>query len=173
MHLKNHRYQVSMQMPPQNWEPMIPTPLHGSYHAALNGKTKSPLQILTSDLSTDDYHDWLDTADLGLFLYEPSRYKTRCSGVLLEMLGRGVPVIVPDGCWLADQVRKAGGHRSIGFIYQDRSEIPDLMRQFTKHRDDMTARASAHAKHLLREHDAVNTLRVMGLIPDQPRRDAA
>ncbi|KAA1260176.1 hypothetical protein LF1_27150 [Rubripirellula obstinata] len=166
MHLNNHDYQVSMQMPPQKWESMIPSTLHGCYRKAMNGSANSPLEVMTSDLSTDDYHRWLDTADVGLFLYEPQRYKARCSGVLLEMLGRGVPVIVPDNCWLAEQVRKAGGHRSIGFIYQDRSEIPDLMRQFKKHRPAMMERASAYAKKLQQQHDAVNTLRVMGLASD-------
>ena len=81
----------------------------------------------------------------GLFLYDPDRYVARCSGVLLEMLARGVPVIVPDKCWLADQLRLAGGHRSIGFIYQDRSEIPDLMRQFAKRRGEIKQRSVKYA----------------------------
>ena len=173
MHLKHQDYQVSIQMPPQNWESMIPLALHGSYRAALRGSSSSPLEVMTSDLSTEDYHRWLDTADIGLFLYEPHRYKARCSGVLLEMLGRGVPVIVPDNCWLAEQVRKAGGHRSIGFIYQDRREVPDLMRQFQKHRPAMMARAAEYAKQLLQQHNAVNTLRVMGLDQAWSDRSAA
>jgi glycosyltransferase involved in cell wall biosynthesis len=164
-HLKNHNYQVSMQMPTQKWESMIPMALHDFYRKALNGSAHSPLEVMTSDLSTDDYHHWLDTADIGLFLYEPHRYKARCSGVLLELLGRGVPVIVPDNCWLAEQVRKAGGHRSIGFIYQDRSEIPELMSQFKKHRSAMMERAADYAKKLQQQHNAVNTLRVMGTEP--------
>ena len=172
-HLKNQNYQISIQMPSQNWESMIPTTLHKSYKAALQASEKSPLEIMTSDLSTEDYHHWLDTADVGLFLYEPHRYKARCSGVLLEMLGRGVPVIVPDNCWLAEQVRKAGGHRSIGFIYQDRCEIPDLMRQFKKLRPAMMARAADYAKQLLQRHNAVNTLRVMGLDQTWSNRTAA
>ena len=147
--------------------------MHASYRAAVAGSVNSSLEVMTSDLSTEAYHRWLDTADLGLFLYEPHRYKARCSGVLLEMLGRGVPVIVPDGCWLAEQVRKAGGHRSIGFIYQDRCEIPDLMRQFIKHRSAMMSRASDYAKHVRQQHSAVNTLRVMGLDKNHSNRSAA
>ncbi len=37
-------------------------------------------------------------------LYDPTRYYARCSGVLLEMLCAGVPVLVPAGGWLADQI---------------------------------------------------------------------
>jgi hypothetical protein len=46
----------------------------------------------------------LCSADVGLMLYDPTRYYARCSGVLLEMLCAGVPVLVPAGGWLADQI---------------------------------------------------------------------
>ncbi|QDT02786.1 hypothetical protein K227x_11640 [Rubripirellula lacrimiformis] len=166
--LKSGRIQLSMQMPADRWESMIPASMHRHYHQAVaatdqGGPVTGPLEIMTSNLSTTDYHRWLDTADLGLFLYDPQRYVARCSGVLLEMLVRGVPVIVPDGCWLADQVRLAGGHRSIGFIYQDRAEIPELIQQFVKHRADIQARSIAHAQKVARHHHAANTLQVMGL----------
>ena len=37
-------------------------------------------------------------------VYDSERYYARCSGVLLEMLCAGVPVIVPAGSWLAAQI---------------------------------------------------------------------
>ncbi len=164
-HLKNGRYQVSMQMPAQRWQSMIPPTLHRTYTRAVEGSTKEPLEVMTSNLTTEQYHQWLDTADIGLFLYDADRYVARCSGVLLEMMIRGVPVIVPDGCWLADQVRVAGGHRSIGFIYQDRSEIPDLMSQFIRHRDRIRSRCVEHAAEIAKRHDGANTLIKMGHAP--------
>lgn len=171
--LKSGRTRLSMQMPAQNWETMIPSSLHRSYRNAIaNPDLKGPLEIMTSNLSTTDYHQWLDTADLGLFLYEPRRYVARCSGVLLEMLARGIPVIVPDRCWLADQVRLAGGHRSIGFIYQDRSEIPELMRQFVKRRTEIQGRSIAHARVIANRHNGRNTLQEMGLAAQQEQRAA-
>lgn len=137
------------------------------------GESGRPLEIITSKLSTETYHQWLSTADLGLFLYEPTRYVARCSGVLLEMMARGVPVIVPDHCWLANQVRLAGGHRSIGFIYQDRGEIPDLMRQFAKRRDEIRSRAKAYAAAIGERHDGRNSLLAMGIQSAGQRQSAA
>lgn len=168
--LKSGSVQLSMQMPPERWESMVPCSLHRSYQHAVDAAERGqpsdgPLEVMTANLSTDVYHRWLDSADLGLFLYDADRYVARCSGVLLEMMARGVPVIVPDRCWLADQVRQAGGHRSIGFIYQHRSEIPELMRQFVKHRDQIQTRATEHAKTIAARHDGTNTLAVMGLKP--------
>ena len=125
--LRTRRFRLSMQMPSKRWKAMIPPSLHADFQRAVDGVAGEPLEIMTNNLSTDQYHQWLDTADVGLFLYDPDRYVARCSGVLLEMLARGVPVIVPDGCWLADQVRIAGGHGSIGYIYRDRASIAQLL----------------------------------------------
>jgi hypothetical protein len=52
----------------------------------------------------DDYVDLICNSDVGLFLYDGRQYYARCSGVLVEMLAAGVPVIVPAGSWLADQI---------------------------------------------------------------------
>lgn len=161
--LRSDRFQVSMQMPASGWQGMVPRSLHRTYLQARQGKQNGPLEVMTAELSTEEYHRWLDTADIGLFLYTPERYVARCSGVLLELMARGVPVIVPDRCWLADQVRAAGGHRSIGLIYQNPSEIPSLLEQFASRRDEITQRAQQHASVISTRHRATNTLRVMGL----------
>jgi hypothetical protein len=50
------------------------------------------------------YAELLCSADVGLMLYDSTRYYARCSGVLLEMLCAGVPVLVPAGGWLAAQI---------------------------------------------------------------------
>jgi hypothetical protein len=171
--LKQRRFRVSLQMPAQRWQSMVPVTLHAAYQRAAAGSDREPIEVMTDNLSTEAYHAWLDTADIGVFLYEPDRYLARCSGVLLEMLARGVPVIVPDRCWLADQVRLAGGHRSIGFIYQDRSEIPDLLTQFSRHRDAIRRRSLEHAAKIRRRHNGQNTLLAMGLRPAGEHRQVA
>lgn len=171
--LNSGRYQISMHMPAQRWQSMIPQSLHHAYQQSLRGERGGPLEVMTSNLSTKAYHDWLDTADLGLFLYEPDRYVARCSGVLLEMMARGVPVIVPDGCWLADQVRLAGGDQSIGFIYQDRRQIPELMQRFAEQQEQIRARSIAYAETINQRHDGRNTLLEMGLRPVTATKQAA
>jgi len=57
-------------------------------------------------LSGEAYAELIATADIGLFLYDGRRYFGRCSGVLVEMLASGAPVITPAGCWLAEQFQK-------------------------------------------------------------------
>jgi glycosyltransferase involved in cell wall biosynthesis len=65
---------------------------------------EAPIICVRGPLSAESYDQLIHSADIGLFLYDSQRYYTRCSGVLLEMLTAGVPVIVPAGCWLSAQI---------------------------------------------------------------------
>jgi hypothetical protein len=62
------------------------------------------LEFAPFPLPLEGYTELVRGADLGLLLYDPTRYYARCSGVLLEMQCAGVPVLVPAGSWLAGQV---------------------------------------------------------------------
>jgi hypothetical protein len=55
-------------------------------------------------LGTRDYAALVRASDIGLFLYDSHQYYARCAGILVEMLMAAVPVIVPAGCWLAEQI---------------------------------------------------------------------
>ncbi len=58
-------------------------------------------------LSTDAYLDLVRSSHIGLMLYDAEQYYVRCSGVMVEMLKAGIPVIVPAGCWMADQIAES------------------------------------------------------------------
>lgn len=58
---------------------------------------KHPLEI-------DDYAALIRRADVGLFLYDSDRYYVRRAGIMGEYLSAGVPVVVPAGCWLSEQI---------------------------------------------------------------------
>jgi hypothetical protein len=64
------------------------------------------LQFADFPLALEQYAQLLRSADIGLMLYDSETYYARCSGVLLEMLAAGVPVLVPAGCWLAEQLNE-------------------------------------------------------------------
>lgn len=63
-----------------------------------------PVEYAAFPLDLEHYAALVRSSDVGLLLYDSARYYARCSGVLLEMLSAGVPVIVPAGCWLAEQI---------------------------------------------------------------------
>jgi hypothetical protein len=64
----------------------------------------APVVAVRAPLEAGEYARLVESADVGLFLYDSARYYTRASGVLVEMLACGVPVIVPAGCWLSQQI---------------------------------------------------------------------
>jgi hypothetical protein len=70
----------------------------------LHGRNGQPLERIPHPLELREYVKLIHTSDIGLLLYDSWSYYTRASGVLVEMLAAGVPVIVPAGCWLAKQV---------------------------------------------------------------------
>jgi glycosyltransferase involved in cell wall biosynthesis len=63
-----------------------------------------PVAYAEFPLPLDGYAALVRSTNVGLLLYDSDRYYARCSGVLLEMLSAGVPVVVPAGGWLSEQI---------------------------------------------------------------------
>jgi hypothetical protein len=58
-------------------------------------------------LDMEAYAALVRDTDIGVLLYDGLRYYDRCSGILLELLAAGVPVVVPAACWLSAQIEGA------------------------------------------------------------------
>ncbi len=67
------------------------------------------VRLITNPLTNVEYRELLATADVLLLPYEPTNYYARSSGVLVEALTLGIPVIVPAGCWLSQQLAEVTG----------------------------------------------------------------
>ncbi len=68
------------------------------------------LAVAEHPLSTQAYRQHIRQAHIGLMLYDPQAYRVRCSGVLSEFLSAGIPVVVPAGSWLSEQLAEAQYH---------------------------------------------------------------
>ncbi|WP_419189779.1 glycosyltransferase [Stieleria marina] len=164
--LADNQYRFSLQVRPDTWKRLIPSELHPAYHAAVDrhsADTVSPLEIVSSDLPGQEYHQWLGTADVGLFLYDPVRYEARCSGVLLEMMVAGVPVVVPEKCWLDDQLQVAGGDGAIGYRYRTIDQIPSLLQRIRGDYVALRDRSQRYADVMRKRHTGANTIKQMGM----------
>ncbi len=62
------------------------------------------VEIIKDSLSTSEYRELVLTSDIGLILYDRDNYYARSSGALVEYLSAGIPVVVPSGSWMADQI---------------------------------------------------------------------
>ena len=80
-------------------------PLVQRAHRALRRAVGPDLTLIEGALRPDDYWNVMASADLVLLPYDPVAYGPRSSGILVEALALGVPVLVPAGCWMEN----AGG----------------------------------------------------------------
>jgi len=78
-----------------------------SSHSGASGLPAGSVVCAPHPLGVDEYVEYIRQSDIGLFLYDGRRYFSRCSGVLVEMLAAGVPVITPAACWLEEQFTAA------------------------------------------------------------------
>jgi hypothetical protein len=99
------RLQLALQA--QSYED-LPDPLRrlaADFAAPVPGQPRqTPVDLAGWPLSPAAYLEFLASASVGLLMYDPLPYHARISGVMVELLGAGVPVIVPAGCALADQI---------------------------------------------------------------------
>ncbi|MEQ8791630.1 MAG: hypothetical protein RIC55_35535 [Pirellulaceae bacterium] len=78
---------------------------------------KHPLEI-------EDYASLIRRADIGLFLYDSDRYYVRRAGIMGEYLSAGVPVVVPAGCWLSEQIAES--------IHQHQQRLADQLQTIAR-----------------------------------------
>ena len=105
-HLEKGLWQLAFQLPVERWKRLLPRFL---WPQVAIFRTRQDRELVLGDATPDAaaYHAWIHSANVGLFLYDGRRYYARCSGILLEMLAAGIPVIVPAGSWLSRQLRPA------------------------------------------------------------------
>ncbi|MEM1226491.1 MAG: hypothetical protein AAGJ40_12390 [Planctomycetota bacterium] len=169
---------ISLQLPTKRWKRLIPSELHSLIAHQRDPQTTMPgagsanaaghfIEVKEDKLSTSAYHDWIDSSDIALFLYEPERYTARCSGVLLEMMIRGVPVLVPGRCWLADQVA-AAGPQQVGMLFDHVDQVPERLAQIRNRYADFSAGARQYASNVAKEHSPSRAVHQLGLREPEP-----
>jgi hypothetical protein len=70
-------------------------------------KKPGSVELFTKPLTSAQYKDFVLSGDLNLLLYDANNYYARSSGILVESLSAGIPVVAPAGSWLARQFQPA------------------------------------------------------------------
>lgn len=65
------------------------------------------INLLRAPLDSNQYFDLVSTADILLILYDAKNYYSRSSGILVEALAAGIPVIIPADSWMGQQLADA------------------------------------------------------------------
>ncbi len=104
-------------------------------------------------LPTDAYARLLRRADVGLLAYDPNVYSVRCSGVLVELLAAGKPVVVPEDTWLTEELKSAGAPAP-GLIASGAAGFAASLREMARQRSEFQQRAQSAALNYARRHSA-------------------
>lgn len=70
---------------------------------------KGPVRVETRDFEAADLVRWLGSADVMVIPYLPEAFAARTSGMLVDAMLLGIPVVVVEGTWLADEIAAHGG----------------------------------------------------------------
>ncbi len=72
------------------------------------------VEPLRGALSPEQWEDALASCDLLVLPYDRTAYRQRSSGIFAEGAAAGIPAVVPDGIWMAEQIA-AGAAAGVSF----------------------------------------------------------
>jgi glycosyltransferase involved in cell wall biosynthesis len=123
---------------------------HDAVVERLAGMRDSRLEIITERLSPEDYAALVEGSAAVLLAYDPVAYGGgKISGVLPEAWASGVPVLVSDGWWGADVVRRLGGGEV--FSFGDADSLRAAMVRLRRDHARLSLEARAGYDTMLRE----------------------
>lgn len=110
------------------------------------------VRLLRHALDEADYAALLHDADVVLLPYWRSIYMARTSGVFLEALAAGKPVIATDDTWMSDELALHGA----GILVPDRDPraLAAAIRRAARDHSELAARAQADRSKVLARHNA-------------------
>jgi len=145
---------------------------HGSLSAEIRSFLDSELaslaEILPAEQDTADYLASLRKCTLVLLPYEPEVYTTLSSGVFVEAVSCGKPVVVPGGTWMAQQIALG---RGVGTLFEHSSleSITRALQQALSEVDNLCVAASALASVVRFENSSQRYVeKIVTLIRERP-----
>lgn len=168
-HIASGDFALTLRLCPKTWRRIIPRSLHEHFQsafelqerrlamgpAAIGALSQKPhIEIQPMALPESQYYEMLESADLGVLLYDADRYQVRCSGILLEFLSRGIPVLVAENSWLANRVQYYGEPDPVGYVYNKAPDFDGVLTRFLIDRPAMTQAAQRAAGIVKADHCA-------------------
>jgi glycosyltransferase involved in cell wall biosynthesis len=132
--------------------------------AALSPSDK--VRLFSEPLGEEDYEAFVASIDLMLIPYMDSSYRAQTSGVFSEAMALGVPTIVPEDSWMADQLAVSGA--GLTFRGGDEEDLARACMQAIDSYPALRARASEAAAAWRAYHNAENYCEAIIRLIDGP-----
>ena len=114
---------------------------------AAYGKTK--VELLIKPLTIAEFQARLLQADLILLPYLPECYRNRSSGILVQALVCGRPVVVPSGTWLSDCAPP-----EVAVMFDGPKDLPKAIAEAVERLPELLTAAAKFAPQWYQTHNA-------------------
>ena len=111
-YLEKGKLQFILQAPKRPWFQRQKISI-GGWPISWEDRPDAPIVVYPHPLPVEGYRKLVDSADIGLLMYDQAAYYARRAGVMCELLSCGKPVIVSAGTWLADELEEFRTDRAI------------------------------------------------------------
>jgi len=123
------------------------------------------VELLQRSLTIPEFRRYLLQSDVVLLPYQPEPYRRRSSGILVQALVCGRPVIVPRKTWLADEAPPAAA-----IVYDGPDDLPRAIAEASDRVEELQTAAREAAPEWRDVHNADKLLRTLIISgdPDNP-----
>ena len=118
---------------------------------ALCALRNEPVTLWEDDLSLPAYDALLNRASLVVLPYQLLWYHAQTSGVFAEAIGKGKPVVVPSGTWMARQIGESGA--GVRFAPGDRVDLARAVREAMLDIEDLEEKAARTRSAWIARHN--------------------
>jgi glycosyltransferase involved in cell wall biosynthesis len=122
------------------------------------------IELVERNLNSAEFQSLLLSADIVLLPYLSEFYRARSSGILVQVLAAGKPVIVPSGTWLSSQT---GGIGAMEFARP--ADLADAVLRAVQQLHKLTQEARIRASAYAAFHNADALLEILEKGARQPR----
>ena len=136
-------------------------------HAARRLKQQAGVALYDSELTSSQYYDLLERADIVLLPYTLENYHSQTSGIFAEALAAGKPVVVPRGTWMARELKESGA--GVTFLPGDRRSLYEACMEAVADWQPLTSKAREASLRWKVHHSPATYLRlVMNSLVETP-----
>ena len=123
---------------------------------ALATRLPGRVELLESPVPSDVYYRWIASTDIVALPYLSTKYNASTSGIFVEAVCFGVPVICPAESWMADVMRDAAQNTRlrIGEVIATVGELPAAAARIAASLDQYRAAVGEFARIWRKTHNA-------------------
>ena len=132
---------------------------------ALEKLRASRPRVIEKELNAEEFQEFITSGDVVVCPYLPSAFARRTSGLIIDAIIGGSPIVAVEGTWLADFIRTTGA----GIAAKPTTEsVVDAVHQILKDYDSYAQKAATARRQYLKQHSWEALIRSILVSPPAP-----